>query len=166
MSAATLMAYFTHYGVLIIFLVIFLEHLNLPGFPAGLIMPLAGIWVAKSGGSLLIVILISIVAGALGSCILYLIGRLGGDRVLNFINRKFPKYECKINKNINMLKKRGSIGVFLSKLIPMIRTISSIPAGMIKIKFFTYIISSTLGIAIWNSLFISGGYFFGDKMIF
>lgn len=166
MDTATLSYYFAQYGILIIFLVIFLEHLNLPGFPAAIIMPLVGVWVSNSRGSLLLAIIISIVAGVLGSSILYIIGRYGGILILNKFTNKFPKYKIKIDKNIEMLQRRGFIGVFISKLIPMIRTISPIPAGAIKINFLSYVISSALGIAIWNSIFICGGYFFGERFIF
>lgn len=166
MDVSTLSHYFAEYGILIIFLVIFLEHLNLPGFPAAIIMPLVGIWVSNSNGSLLMALLISVIAGVLGSSILYVIGRFGGILILDKFTKKFPKHKNKIDKNIEMLQRRGFIGVFISKLIPMIRTISPIPAGAIRINFPSYVVSSALGIAIWNSIFICGGYFFGEKFIF
>ena len=45
-----------------------------------------------------------------------------------------------------MLREKGSVGVFVSKLLPMVRTIISIPAGMVKMDFVKYTISSCLGI--------------------
>ena len=50
-----------------------------------------------------------------------------------------------------MLREKGCIGVFVSKLLPMVRTLISIPAGMVKMDFIKYTISSTLGIfcGIW-----------------
>lgn len=44
MSIQTLTNYFLEYGAFFIFLIVLLEYLNLPGFPAGVIMPLSGIW--------------------------------------------------------------------------------------------------------------------------
>lgn len=46
MSLEIFIDYFTQYGAIAIFVVVFLEYLNLPGFPAGVIMPLAGVWAA------------------------------------------------------------------------------------------------------------------------
>ena len=46
MTLDVLMQYFTKYGGIAIFVIVLLEYLNLPGFPAGVIMPLAGIWAA------------------------------------------------------------------------------------------------------------------------
>ena len=47
MDLGTLTYYFTRYGAIAIFVIVFLEYLNLPGFPAGIIMPLSGIMAAK-----------------------------------------------------------------------------------------------------------------------
>ena len=166
MDASTLTYYFQQYGIIVIFIIIFLEHLNLPGFPAAVIMPLVGIWASKSGGSLIEVLIIADVAGVLGSCILYFIGRLGGKFIIKIIEKKLPKYKSHIDKTIDMLQRKGFIGNLVSKLIPMISTISPIPAGLIKLNFFSYLLSSAIGIAIWNGVLICGGYFCGEKFIF
>ena len=47
MSIQELTLYFTQYGAFFVFLIVLLEYLNLPGFPAGVIMPLAGIWASR-----------------------------------------------------------------------------------------------------------------------
>ena len=55
--------------------------------------------------------------------------------------------------------------MFVSKLLPMVRTLISIPAGMVKMDFIKYTISSTLGIFLWNLVFVGAGYFFGEAAI-
>ena len=47
MDIQVLTQYFLQYGAVFIFVIILLEYMNLPGFPAGIIMPLAGIWAAR-----------------------------------------------------------------------------------------------------------------------
>ena len=47
MDVQMLTQYFLRYGAVFIFVIILLEYMNLPGFPAGIIMPLAGIWAAR-----------------------------------------------------------------------------------------------------------------------
>ena len=49
MSVQALTQYFTEYGAIFVFVIVLLEYMNLPGFPAGVIMPLAGIWASKAG---------------------------------------------------------------------------------------------------------------------
>ncbi len=164
MSVQTLTEYFAQYGAIFVFVIVLLEYLNLPGFPAGVIMPLAGIWAAKGAISFPMVMVISVAAGLIGSWILYFLGRLGGDAFFRFYIRKFPKQRNLIERNIEALRKRGAIGVFLGKLVPMIRTLISIPAGMISMEFGRYTVSSALGVLVWNTVFIGAGYFMGDAV--
>ena len=165
MSIQVLTNYFIEYGAFFIFLIVLLEYLNLPGFPAGVIMPLAGIWAAKEEIGFPMVMLLSVAAGLVGSWALYLLGRLGGTKVMEFYFRKFPKQQPVIEDKMQMLREKGCIGVFVSKLLPMVRTIISIPAGMVRMDFLKYTVSSVCGIFIWNLVFVGAGYFFGETAI-
>lgn len=165
MNIQTLTNYFLEYGAFYIYLIVLLEYLNLPGFPAGVIMPLAGIWAANGDISFPMVMLLSVAAGLTGSWALYMLGRLGGPKVIGFYFKKFPKQQPLIEEKIKMLREKGYIGVFVSKLLPMVRTIISIPAGMVQMDFMKYTISSAAGIFLWNLAFVGAGYFFGEAAI-
>lgn len=154
--------YFMQYGGLAIFIIVFLEYMNLPGFPAGIIMPLAGVFASRGDISFPMVMLLSVAAGLLGSITLYCLGYFGGDLFLKKYLGKFPSQKDKIEKNIIWLQRKGCVGVFIAKLLPMVRTLISIPAGVIKMNMFRYCISSLLGIFIWNLLFIGAGYELGE----
>lgn len=164
MGVQQLTYYFTQYGPAVIFFIVLLEYMNLPGFPAGVIMPMAGIWAAKGNISFLAVMALSVAAGVLGSWILYFLGRLGGDRFLKFYVRKFPKQRGALEKNLDMLRRKGAYGVFLSKLVPMLRTLISIPAGIVGLDFVRYTVSSFFGVCLWNLAFVGAGYFCADTM--
>ena len=164
MDISTLSNYFELYGGMAIFLVVLLEYMNLPGFPAGVIMPLAGIWAARGQIHFLVVLLLSVAAGLLGSWILYFLRRLGGEPFFRFYVKKFPKQKELIEKNLEFVRSKGGYGVFISKLIPMVRTLISIPAGMVSLNFGTYTVSSLLGVFAWNLVFVGAGYFFGDAV--
>ena len=164
MSIQALTQYFTQYGAIFVFVIVLLEYMNLPGFPAGVIMPLAGIWSAKGAISFPMVMLMSVAAGLLGSWILYFLGRLGGDAFFRFYVRRFPKQKGLIEKNLEALRRRGAVGVFVGQLVPMIRTLISIPSGMISMEFGRYTVSSVLGVLVWNTVFIGAGYVMGDAV--
>ena len=70
-----------------------------------------------------------------------------------------------IEGKMEFLRSKGNLGVFISKLIPMVRTLISIPAGVIRLNFLEYSIYSALGILIWNGAFMSAGYIFGDIVL-
>ena len=164
MSIEMITGYFENYGAIAIFVIVLLEYLNLPGFPAGVIMPMAGIWAANGKLSFLMTMVISVAAGLLGSWILYFFGRFGGAVFLKAYVKKFPKQKQAIDRNFQMIQQRGCLGIFISKLIPMVRTLISIPAGVLHIDFMKYTVSSALGICIWNFFFVGAGYVLGDKV--
>ena len=165
MGIEAIMEYFVKYGGVAIFVIVLLDYLNLPGFPAGVIMPLAGVWAARGNIQFIPAILITVAAGLTGSLILYWIGYTGGDFVLKKYLNRFPKQRPAIESKLEWVRKRGSMGIFLSKLIPMIRTLISIPAGVSKMNLVQYTISSTLGIFVWNLFFVGAGYFLGDAVL-
>ena len=164
MGIQELTQYFTQYGAIFVFVIVLLEYMNLPGFPAGIIMPMAGVWASRGQIGFLTVMALSVAAGLLGSWILYFLGRLGGDAFFRFYIKKFPKQKELLEKNMDVLRRKGSIGVFISKLLPLARTLISIPAGMISMNFTKYTISSLMGVALWNLIFIGAGYFLGDSV--
>lgn len=165
MTAEIIMDYFARYGGIAIFVIVLLEYLNLPGFPAGVIMPLAGIWAARGHIFFPVAILITVAAGLMGSLILYFVGYTGGDFALQKYLNKFPRQRPAIESKLEWVRQRGSLGIFVSKLIPMIRTLISIPAGISKMNMAKYIVSSTLGILVWNLVFVGAGYFLGDMLL-
>ncbi|MDF2802834.1 MAG: DedA family protein [Anaerocolumna sp.] len=162
MDIQAITGYFQAYGIIAIFIIVFLEYLNLPGFPAGIILPLAGIFAKQGNISFLQAFLLSVLAGLFGSLLLYFLGRLGGEIFLDKYLLKFPKHRPAIEKTMKYISEKGCLGIFLAKQIPMIRTIISIPAGVLKFQIMKYTIYSTLGIALWNLVFMGAGYYLGD----
>ena len=164
MEIQELTAYFAQYGPIFVFVIVFLEYLNLPGFPAGVILPLAGVWASRGDVGIVTVVFLSVAAGLMGSWVLYFLGRKGGGKFLKIYLKHFPKQKELIYRKMEELRKKGALGVFAAKLIPVARTLISIPAGMISMNFGTYTISSLLGVFVWNLLFIGAGYLLGDSV--
>lgn len=157
--------YFVQYGAAAIFVIVLLEYMNMPGFPAGIIMPLAGIWASQGHIHFAVALLITVAAGLTGSWLLYLAGMKGGELFLKWYVRKFPKQKLAIDKNFDMIRRKGPFGVFVSKLIPMVRTLISIPAGVVRMNFFSYTVSSLCGVFVWNLIFVGAGYFLGGQAL-
>lgn len=165
MDYATILEVFTKYGAIAIFLLVFLEYMNLPGFPAGIIMPLAGIMAAGGRISFVRVMVLTVAAGLLGSLVLYGLGCTGGRLFLEKYMRKFPKQRPRIERYLTWVQERGGLGLIIAKLIPMIRTLVSIPAGVFRMRMGQYILCSTVGIFLWNLVFVGAGYFCGEQVI-
>lgn len=159
------LAYFETYGLWFLFIIVFLEYLNLPGLPAGIIMPAIGALVAHSKYDFLLVFCISIIAATLGSVCLYYFGYFIGNAAMTWIYKKFPKSRKSIDKVSMYCEKFGAKGIFICRLVPVARTIVSLTSGTIREKISTFVIYSIPGIAIWNFVFIISGYLASKAMI-
>ena len=88
----------------------------------------------------------------------------GGCVLLEKYLAKFPKHRSAIEKNFALIRGRGCVGILIGKLIPVVRTLISIPAGVLKFDFAKYTISSALGVFLWNLVFVGAGYLLGDTV--
>ena len=157
--------YFNTYGILLVFAVVYLEYLNLPGLPAGIIMPAAGVLIAQSEYNFIWVLIVSVTAGTIGSICLYYVGYFVGNPVLNWMYEKFPKSRSSIEKAMSYQEKYGNRGAFISRLVPVARTLISLISGIFRTNIFKFTLYSIPGITIWNFVFILSGYL-GAKIIF
>ncbi len=146
-------------SLLIIFIIMYLEALNLTGIPAIVIMPSIGVFIKNSGHSFLMVFAIAILASILGSITYYLVSSKFGDTIYNFFFNKFPSTQKSLKKAKEIAEKYGAKMCLVGRMIPTVRTFISLMAGIFKIKFKDYIIYSSLGILVWNLVLISLGYF-------
>ncbi|WP_066895134.1 DedA family protein [Clostridium nigeriense] len=157
--------YLARYGLIFVFIIIFLEYLNFPGLGAAIIMPAIGIASAKAGINFFMALLISIIAGALASYILFGISYWFGERILTKVYNKYPKTRKSIDKICLYIENYGDKGVLIIRLLPAVRTLIPFVAGMFRMNIIKFSIYSTIGIAIWNAAFIYAGYAFGYLFI-
>ena len=160
MNMDRVLNYLGQYGIYFLFVVIFLEYLNFPGFPAGVIMPAAGIVVSRGEIPFWQAIAASFLAGLLGSVILYGLGFMIGKRLLAWMYGRFKSTRKPLDKVQGYMDKFGGKGMFLTRLIPVIRTIIPLVEGASRRDFLNFLIYSSLGIFIWNLATISLGFFF------
>ena len=155
-----ILQYIKQYGYIFLAIIVFLEYLNLPGLPAGIIMPAAGILVKYDGLSFIYTLIISVISGLLGSFVLYALGNYFGKPILNKIQNKFPKSKKAIDKTYKYMDKYGNGGILIARVIPVARTLISLVAGTFNVGFVNFTLYSVMGITIWNFAFIYAGYAF------
>lgn len=161
----TITAYFEQYGILFFFLVIFLEHLSLPGLPAGIVMPSAGYLMSQAGVPFWQILIISVAAGLAGSLVLYAIGYFLGKPLLQWIKRKNKKIREVFEKAQDYVENNSSKALFISRLTPILRTNVSLVGGTLKINLAAFALYSALGILVWNFVTIYAGYAFGHLFL-
>ena len=165
MTVARFMELFRQYGLALLFVIFFLEYMNLPGFPAGVIMPAAGVLVSQSELSLAAAIAISLAAGVAGSFVIYILCYAGGAPIAHKLAMKHKKLRRFAERCQDYIEKYGNWGLVACRLIPVLRTIVSIPAGLLRVPPQKFVPWSALGILLWNSALISFGYAFSYLFI-
>lgn len=133
--------------------------------PSEVIMPLAGWLLIQDKGHPVWNVLIAGIIGALGcvlgSVITYWIGATGGRALL--VN--YGKYVLISQHHIDLADRwfaeRGEITAFVSRLLPVVRTFISLPAGIARMNFPRFVAYTFAGSFIWCSLLALGGYYTG-----
>lgn len=161
MNPDEILAFMNQYGLIFLFGITFLEYLNLPGFPAGVIYPAAGVWLAASDIPFILALVVSLPAGILGSLCIYGAGRLGGPPLLAKIHKKSPRTGEKIDRYTAKMLKHAGLTIFVAKQVPLIRTLIDLPAGALRVRLPQYLLAAALGVVLFNSLYMLAGYFFG-----
>ena len=100
----------------------------------------------------------------LGALINYFLAKwLGRPIVYKFANSRFGHMclidEAKVQHAEEYFDKHGALSTFIGRLIPAVRQLISIPAGLAKMKLGTFLLYTTLGASIWNSILAAIGYF-------
>jgi membrane protein DedA with SNARE-associated domain len=145
-----------------VFLAVFLEYACLP-LPSEVLLPFIGLLASYDSFSFIGVIVLSTVAGLLGSTLCYTIGYFGGSPIINWLCSKSSSAKKSFNKLDLFLNKYGKLAVFLSRLLPLTRTYISLAVGAVKMSYSQFILYSFGGITIWNVVLISLGYFLGEN---
>ncbi len=156
MEYNALLEVLNQYGLWVVLGLEFAEYLNLPGFPATPILMAIGVW-ARVNQVLIPALIISIIGAQIGTMLLYAVGRLFGKTIMTRYYRRFPKHRQKIEKYVDRIENEGPHLLLIVRLIPVLRTLITIPSGMTKVNVHNFFWYSLAGIAIWNGLFILAG---------
>jgi len=151
---------------LTICLAMFLENI-IPPIPSELIMPLGGFFVYQQKLNFSILVFSGLLGTILGSLPWYYLGILVNEkRISKFLDKK-GKYlgisSNDLNKSKRWFDRYGVSLVFWGRLVPGIRTLISVPAGIELMPIRKFLFWTTLGSLIWVSLLTYAGYFFGEN---
>ncbi|MFJ8065696.1 DedA family protein [Psychrobacillus sp. NPDC096426] len=148
------------YGYLGILLLIALENI-FPPIPSEVILTFGGFMTTTSNMSIIGVIVFSTIGSVVGAIVLYGIGLLVDVKRLEKIVNKWGRLLRLTSKDIHKanawFNKFGVWAVFFGRLVPLIRSLISIPAGMAHMNFIVFLLFTTIGSLIWNSVLVIVG---------
>lgn len=158
-SYATITSFVKSYGYLAIFILMAMESSTLP-IPSEVVLPLAGLFAANGLLSFPIAFIAALLGSILGSMVDYVIGYyVGKDIVYKHLKLFHVKKESLDNFD-RWFEKNGIAAVFLTRLVPVVRTVVNFPAGFAKMKLKDFLAYSIAGIIVWDTVLMSFGYFF------
>ncbi|MGX9685695.1 DedA family protein [Deinococcus wulumuqiensis] len=153
-------------GYLGILLLMVLENI-FPPIPSELIMPSAGFAAARGDMSLGMVVLMGTLGSVLGTLPLYYIGKAFGEDKLVAWADKHGKWLTLSGKDIkkadDWFDRHGSKAVLFGRMVPGIRSLLSLPAGMSHMPLPKFLIYSAIGSALWSAALAYAGYALGEN---
>lgn len=155
-------------GYLGIGLLMFLENL-FPPIPSELIMPLAGYTATTPNTQIQVLpaIAVGVIGTIVGAVPWYYAGAILGKSRLESLADRYGKWigisSADIEKSIAWFQQHGSKAVLFGRLVPGIRTLISVPAGLSKMPLAPFFIYSTIGTIGWVTLLTYAGYFLGQN---
>ena len=133
-----------------------------PPIPSELIMPLAGFTAARGDLNIILVVISGTLGSALGTALWYWLGRqLGMDRLKNLAERHgrwLTLSPTDLDRAQHLFRRHSGQAVFFGRLIPAVRTLISVPAGIVRISVGWFLFYTTLGSVLWNILLAGAGY--------
>ena len=153
---------FQKMGNIGIALLMFVENV-FPPIPSELIMPLAGFSAARGERNLVIVIIAGSIGSLFGALAWYYIGKSLGAEKLKRWSTKHGRWLTLSASEIDVacawFNRHGGKAVFIGRLIPAVRTLISIPAGIAGMPLAPFLLYSLAGTVLWTTLLAMAGYF-------
>jgi membrane protein DedA with SNARE-associated domain len=146
-------------------LLMFLENL-FPPIPSELIMPLAGFTISRGEMDFIPAILAGVFGTVMGALPWYYAGIVLSEKRLESLADRYGKWltisSTDIRKANGWFDQHGTRAVLFCRLVPGVRTLISLPAGINNMQLIPFLVYSTIGTTIWVLFLTSSGYFLGE----
>ena len=153
-------------GYVGIFLIMFIETI-FPPIPSELVLPFAGYAAYRGELSVIGVVFAGTMGSLSGAAVFYVLGRSLKEHKLQALVARHGKWlglkEKDVAKSQKWFEKHGLVAVFFARLLPGMRSLISVPAGLHRIKPLPFFLLSFLGSAAWTLILVLGGYLLGDQ---
>jgi len=138
-----------------------------PPIPSEVVLPLSGNLAANGKFNLLLTIASATLGSVVGASILYSVGKgMGEERLGEWLDRHgkwLLLSRSDLEHSQRWFERHGSWSVLIGRLIPGVRSLISVPAGVVEMALWKFIVFTAIGSGLWNSVLILAGYFLGQN---
>ncbi len=150
------------FGYLGLFLVLIIENL-FPPIPSEAVLPLAGFLVGRGEMNFGLAVAVATAGGLVGALILYALGRWGGRPLILRYGWILRVDGESLDRAEQWFTTYGDWVVLVARVIPLARSIVSIPAGTMRMPLLRFTILTTVGTGLWNIILIGAGQLLGEN---
>ncbi|MEV5684856.1 MULTISPECIES: DedA family protein [unclassified Streptomyces] len=144
-------------------LAIALENL-FPPLPSEIILPLTGFAASQGVLSLASALFWTTLGSVVGAVVLYGIGRVFGRERMRRFWAKLPLVKVSdLERTEQWFARHGTKAVLLGRMVPVFRSLISVPAGVERMPLPTFVALTTAGSLLWNTVLVMAGYWLGDQ---
>jgi membrane protein DedA with SNARE-associated domain len=134
-----------------------------PPIPSEAVLGLAGVLINQGRMSIVPVILFATLGSVLGALFLYSVGRALGPRRSHAFLDRLPLVETHdVDRTFAWFERHGRWAVFLGRMVPIVRSFISVPAGVVRMPLGRFVLLTAAGSLIWNTLLVTLGVAAGD----
>ncbi|MGY1708444.1 DedA family protein [Geodermatophilus sp. SYSU D00758] len=134
-----------------------------PPIPSEAVLGLAGVLIRSGDMSVVPVVLFATLGSVVGAIFFYYVGRALGPRRSHAFLDRLPLVEtADVDKTFEWFARHGRAAVFFGRMVPIVRSFISVPAGVVRMPFWQFIVYTAAGSLIWNSVLIGLGVAAGD----
>ena len=135
-----------------------------PPLPSEVILPLAGFAAARGDFGLVAAIVCTTLGSVIGALALYGVGAVLGRDRMRALAGKLPLVKVRdVDKAEEWFLRHGAKAVLIGRLVPVVRSLISVPAGVERMRVALFLPLTTIGSLLWNSLLILAGYQLGER---
>lgn len=135
-----------------------------PPIPSELVLPLAGFTSSQGSMNIFIAILFATIGSVVGAILLWSLGKWIGLERIARIAVKMPLVDVDdVHKTVAWFDRHGDKAVFFGRMVPIFRSLISIPAGMRDMSIVKFMLLTTAGSAVWNTILIVAGFYLGEN---
>jgi len=147
-------------------LVMFLENV-FPPIPSEVILPLAGSLALEGRFTLLGVTVMGSLGSLGGAAVFYGVGHLFGEQRVRLLIRRFGRWlmlsEADFDRALEWFDRYGEKVIFFGRMVPIVRSLISVPAGIAEMNLVYFGAYTTVGTALWSFLLAFAGYLLGKS---
>jgi membrane protein DedA with SNARE-associated domain len=134
-----------------------------PPIPSEIVLPLAGYEVQRGGLSFVGVVLVATLGSLIGAYVLYALGRWGGRPAVLRFGRVLRVGERELDRADRWFGRWGDRVVLVGRIVPLARSVVSIPAGTMRMPLLRFTVLTGLGSLLWNLVLVGAGYQLGAR---